>query len=135
MQPLPAPARTYRPYRVLVLATALASAFWAWAAWVMWGAGAPAFSALGGASVFSAFFAASCAVYARSAITVDDEGLTHRGMWRSTRARWSECESFNVVPGLVTLYVLRAAGRPVHFSNLYGRHRELAGRLMQEVER
>jgi hypothetical protein len=132
MLTLEAPPKTYRPHRLLVVLMLLSAAWWSWVAWIVSGAEGAA-TAVAGASGFATFFAFCALAYGRSAITVDHEGLTHRGIWRSTHARWNECDSFDVLPGPLTLYVLRVAGRAVHFSNLYRHHRELARHLLTHV--
>ncbi|MBM4381426.1 MAG: hypothetical protein FJ086_19315 [Deltaproteobacteria bacterium] len=132
MLTLERPPRTFRPHPVLVVLMLLCAAWWGWVAWMVSGAG-EAGRAVAGASGFTAFFLFSALAYGRSAITVDEDGLTFRGVWRITRARWAECDAFDILPGPLTLYVVRAAGRAVHFRNLYRHHRELAQHLLTRV--
>jgi hypothetical protein len=132
MLTLERPPRTFRPHPVLVTLMLASAGWWGWVAWIVSGAEG-ADTAKAGAVGFAAFFLFCAFAYGRSAITVDDEGLTFRGVWRSTRARWNECSGLDVLPGPLTLYVLRAGGRAVHFSNLYRHHRELARHLLTRV--
>jgi hypothetical protein len=125
--------RTFRPARWVVVTFSIASAWWAWAA--TWTAqhGPREWSTLLGAAFFSALFGLAATHHGSSAITVDEEGISHRGLFGATRARWSQCEGFGVLPGPVTLYVLRASGRMVRFTNLYRQHRELARHLQMRL--
>jgi hypothetical protein len=68
-----------------------------------------------------------------SAITVDQDGIRHRGLFGGMHARWAQCEAFGVLPGPLTLYVLKVSGRVVRFTSLYRHHRELARHLQLHV--
>ena len=127
--------RTFRPARWVVVAFSLASAWWAWAA--TWTAqhGAGEWSTLLGAAFFSAMFGMAATHHGVSSITVDQDGITHRGLFGSTRGRWSQCETFGTLSGPLTLYVVRISGRLVRFTNLYRHHRELARHLHLHVGR
>ena len=125
--------RTFRPARWVVVAFTLAAAWWAWAATWTAQQGAGEWSSLLGAAFFSALFALAATHHGLSAITVDEEGITHRGLLGATRGRWSQCGEFGVLPGPLTLYALRVSGRVVHFTNLYRHHRELARHLRLHV--
>jgi hypothetical protein len=69
---------------------------------------------------------ASVAYYARTEIIADAQGLTYHGLTRTLRFGYDDIQRVQVVPGIVTLYVVTARAQSFYFSSFFTRHRELA---------
>ncbi|MBX5480954.1 MAG: PH domain-containing protein [Myxococcaceae bacterium] len=94
--------------------------------------GVPARTVLS-AAFFVVFFALALTYYGRSAIWVDQSGLTFRGMVRTRRLTWAEIRKLDVLPGPVTVYAIRARGMPCHFTSFFRHHKRLANLLIERA--
>src|SRR2546430_11806436 len=68
---------------------------------------------------FIVFFAVSVFYYVRTAIFVDETGVTYRGMMRTQRITYEEIKKVDVLPGPIVVYAIRARGGFVHFTNFF----------------
>ncbi|MFL5321832.1 MAG: PH domain-containing protein [Myxococcaceae bacterium] len=116
----------FRPHRVLAVAMAGAAVFWGYALYFLLGFDGVPWKTLVTAASFTAFFLAGVLYYGRTAIYVDDGGLTYRGMVRTIRIEFDQIRALQVLPGPLTVYSIRGAGRFVHFTSFFRRHRALA---------
>ena len=83
-------AEVFRPFRILPLVMGAAGAVWAAAlAYLLTFDGVPE-KILLSATFFVGFFAVAVTYYGRSAIFVDDNGVTYRGLLRTRRISWTE---------------------------------------------
>lgn len=80
---------------------------------------------------FVVMFVVSMAYHSYALIVVDAYGITYRGLLGTRRFSFKDIERFAIVPGPVTLYVLRAGSRELLFSSFIGRHKKL-GELVRE---
>src|SRR3954466_7724874 len=71
------------------------------------------------AAFFVLFFVVAVLYYARTAIFVDNGGITYRGMIRTLRMSFGDIRKLHVLPGPVTIYAFRANGRFVHFTSFF----------------
>jgi hypothetical protein len=74
---------------------------------------------------FIVFFAISVAYYARTAIYVDSNGVTYRGIVRTQRFDYQDIRKVDILPGPIVIYAIRARGGFVHFTNFFKHHRRL----------
>lgn len=84
---------------------------------------------------FVVLFVSSVFYYVRTAILVDPEGVTYRGMLREVRLSFAEIQKLAVLPGLITLYTVHAGGRTFSFSSFFQRHQELVALLRERAPR
>jgi hypothetical protein len=85
------------------------------------------------AGFFIVFFAISLAYYSRTAIVVDQSGVTYRGIVRTYRFSFAELLKVDVLPGPVTVYAIRFKGRGVHFTSFFAQHRRLMELLVDRA--
>lgn len=85
------------------------------------------------AGFFIVFFAISLAYYARTAIVVDQSGITYRGIVRTRHFRFAEIMKVDVMPGPVTVYAIRFRGSLVHFTSFFAQHRRLMELLVDRA--
>jgi hypothetical protein len=74
---------------------------------------------------FILFFAISVFYYVRTAIFVDADGVTYRGMVRTRRISFEDIKKIDVLPGPIVVYAIRARGGFVHFTNFFRHHQRL----------
>lgn len=126
-QPQP---EVFRPHRILAVVMAAAGLLWVATGvflltfdsvpWKTWAA----------VVFFILFFAVSTGYYARSAIVVEGESLTFRGILRTRRCGLSEIRKLEILPGLITVYSIRVSEGVMHFTSLFSRHQALARLLV-----
>jgi hypothetical protein len=85
------------------------------------------------AGFFIIFFGISLAYYARTAIVVDQSGVTYRGIVRTQRFSFADILKVDVMPGPVTVYAVRFKGRFVHFTSFFAQHRRLMELLVDRA--
>lgn len=85
------------------------------------------------AMFFVVFFFVAVLYYARTAIFVDQRGVTYRGMVRTQRMSYAEIRKVHVLPGPVTVYAIRGNGRFVHFTSFFRHHRYLVNLLVERA--
>lgn len=123
----------FRPFWILPFLMGAAGVLWLFVlVYLLTFDGVPAKTLLS-AGFFVAFFAVAVAYYGRSAIFVDANGLTCRGMLRTRRLAWAEIRKLDVLPGPVTVYAIRARGMPCHFTSFFRHHRRLAELLVERA--
>lgn len=83
---------------------------------------------------FMAFFAVAILYYGRTAIVVDGQGVTYRGMFRTARFGFDDIRRVDVLPGPLTIYAIRGRDRLVHFSSFFRSHQRLATMLMERAQ-
>jgi hypothetical protein len=125
--------RIFRPQPVLGVAMAVAAAFWlAVLVFLVKNPIVPTKTYLSTA-FFVVLFLSSVFYYARTAILVDGDGLTYRGMVREVRLKFEDIQRLAVLPGLITLYTVHAGGSTFSFSSFFQRHRELVTLLRERA--
>ncbi len=82
---------------------------------------------------FVGFFGLSVLYYVRTAIFIDARGLTYRGIVRTERFSFEDIRKVDVIPGLVTVYSVRAGARFVHFTSFFGHHRRLVDLVVEKA--
>ena len=116
----------FRPQPLLGVSMAVAAAFWlSVLVFLVQNPIVPA-KTFASAAFFVLLFLSSVLYYARTAILVDAEGVTYRGIVRQTRIGFDELLKLSVAPGLITLYTLQARHKSIAFTSFFQRHRELA---------
>ena len=121
--------RIFRPQPLLGVAMAVAAAFWlAVLAFLVKNPIVPAKTFLS-TGFFVILFVSSVVYYSRTAIVVDADGLTYRGMLREVRLKYDEMWKLVETPGLITLYTVHAGRRTFSFTSFFQRHRELVALL------
>lgn len=126
--------RTFRPQPVLGIAMAVAAAFWlAVLVFLVNNPVVPVETFLS-TGFFVILFVASVLYYSRTAIRIDPQGLTYRGMLREVHLKFDDIQRLAVIPGLITLYTVYAGGRTFSFSSFFQRHRELVALLRERAE-
>lgn len=123
----------FRPFWILPLLMGLAGAVWLGVfGYLLTFDGVPA-KTLFSAFFFIVFFGLAVTYYGRSAIFVDQAGLTYRGILRTRRLSWTEIRKLDVLPGPVTVYAIRARGMPCHFTSFFRHHKRLAELLIERA--
>lgn len=110
---------------------AVAMLFWAYALYFLSGYDGVPWKTLATAGAFTVFFAIAVVYYARSAVLVDAEGFTVRGLVRTSRFRFDQIRAVRVLPGPLTVYSINAADRFIHFTSFYRRHKKLMQTLIE----
>lgn len=121
----------YRPYGLLPTLMAGAAVFWGYSLYFLLQFSDVPWKTLVTAACFTAFFVAGVAYYGRTAIFVDEAGLTYRGMLRTIRMEFDEIRGLQVLPGPFTVYSIRGPRRFVHFTSFFRRHRALAQLIVE----
>lgn len=135
MSPFPgAGLQIFRPRRVLAIAMALAGALWvAVLLYLLRMDGVP-WKTYASAAFFAAFFGVALVYYGRTAIFVDQRGLTFRGMVRTYRLNFSDIRKLDILPGPVTVYAIRGRAGPfLHFTSFFRHHQLLANLLVERA--
>jgi hypothetical protein len=126
-------AEVFRPRRSLAAVMAVAGVLWVSVlVYLLQFEGVPAQTFLS-AVFFVLFFGVSLTYYARTAIFVDANGLTYRGMVRTQRFMFADIRKVDVLPGPVTVYAIRGNGRFVHFTSFFNQHRKLVQLLVDRA--
>lgn len=124
----------FRPRVEFSLLTGAAALFWCSVLlYLLRFDGLPA-QTLGSAALMAGFFIVMLVYYARTAITVDEGGLTFRGMVRKRRYEYSEIRRLEVLQGPISVYAVRTEGRPVHFTSFFRHHDRLMRLLLERAE-
>ena len=126
--------RTFRPQPLLGVAMAVAASFWLAVLVFLFKNPAVPLKTFLSTGFFVVLFLASVFYYARTAILVDGEGLTYRGMVREVRLTFGEIQKLAVIPGLITLYTVHAGRSTFSFSSFFQRHKELVELLRDRAE-
>ena len=125
--------RIFRPQPLLGVAMAVAAAFWlAVLAFLLNNPAVPAKTFVS-TGFFVVLFMLSVVYYVRTAIVVERDCLTYRGMVRKVRLKYDEIQKVAVVPGLITLYTVYAGPRTFSFSSFFPRHKELVALLRERA--
>src|SRR3954468_6521611 len=93
----------FRPHRLLAIGMAAAAGFWGYALYFLLGFDEVPWKTLVTAATFTAFFLAGMIYYGRTAIFVDEGGLTYRGMLRTIRIEYAQIRGMQVLPGPFTV--------------------------------
>ncbi len=126
--------RIFRPQPFLGVAMALAAVFWiSVLAFLVVNPTVP-LKTFASTAFFVILFVASVFYYVRTAILVDGEGITYRGMVRETRLRFADIQRLAVLPGLITLYTVHAGAQTFSFSSFFQRHKELVEVLRERAK-
>lgn len=126
--------RIFRPQPFLGVAMALAAVFWiSVLAFLVVNPTVP-LKTFASTGFFVILFVASVFYYVRTAILVDGEGITYRGMVRETRLRFADIQRLAVLPGLITLYTVHAGPQTFSFSSFFQRHKELVEVLRERAK-
>lgn len=134
MSPFPgAGLQIFRPRRVLAIAMALAGALWVGVLIYLLRMDGVPWKTYASAAFFAVFFAVALVYYGRTAIFVDQGGLTFRGMVRTYRLSFSEIRKLDILPGPVTVYAIRSGGRFLHFTSFFRHHQLLANLLVERA--
>ncbi len=125
--------RTFRPQPLLGVAMAVAAVFWiSVLAFLVVNPTVP-LKTFASTVFFVVLFVASVFYYVRTAILVDGEGITYRGMVRVVRLRFDDIQRLAVIPGLITLYTVHAGRQTFSFSSFFQRHKELVELLRERA--
>ncbi len=125
--------RTFRPQPVLGIAMGLAAVFWiSVLAFLVANPSVP-LKTFASTAFFVVLFVGSVFYYVRTAVLVDADGITYRGMLREVRLSFADIQRVAVLPGLVTLYTVHAGGRSFSFSSFFQRHQELVALLRERA--
>lgn len=117
--------RIFRPQPLLGIAMAVAAVFWiSVLAFLVLNPTVP-LKTFASTAFFVVLFVASVIYYVRTAILVDGEGITYRGMVREVRLSFDDIQRLAVLPGLITLYTVYAGRQTFSFSSFFQRHKEL----------
>lgn len=125
--------QVFRPRRALSITMAAAGLLWvAVFLYLLRFDGVPVKTLLS-TGFFIVFFAVSLAYYGRTRIVVDARGITYRGMVRTRRFLFADIRKVDVLPGLVTVYAIRAGASLVHFTSFFQHHKRLAQILVDRA--
>ncbi len=125
--------RIFRPQPLLGVAMAVAAVFWSSVlAFLMVNPSVP-MKTFASAAFFVILFVASVFYYLRTAILVDAEGITYRGMVRDVRLSFGQIQRLAVLPGLITLYTVHAGRQTFSFSSFFPAHQELIELLRERT--
>jgi len=117
--------RTFRPQPFLGVAMALAAVFWlSVLAFLVVNPSVP-LETFASTAFFVILFVASVFYYVRTAILVDGDKITYRGMVREVRLSFKDIQKLKVLPGPITLYTVHAGRHTFSFSSFFQRHKEL----------
>lgn len=123
----------FRPVRILPILMGAAGLIWLGVfVYLMTFDGVPLKIILS-ALFFVVFFAISLTYYGRSAIYVDQDGVTYRGMIRTRRLSFAEIRKLDVLPGPVTVYAIRTRESFCHFTSFFRHHKRLANLLVERA--
>ncbi len=123
----------FRPFVVLPVLMAVAGALWTGVlVYLLTFDGIPTQTLLS-AGGFALFFALAVLYYGRSAVVVDETGVTWRGMVSRSRVPWSDIRRMHVLPGPITVYAVRTPRRMWHFTSFFRNHRRLAELLVERA--
>lgn len=86
------------------------------------------------AGFFVTLFVVSVTYYVRTSIRVDEAKVTYQGMLKSVELPFEAISKVQVMPGLITLYVVVGGRKSFHFTSFFTRHRELV-QLVRERAR
>lgn len=125
--------RIFRPQPLLGVAMAVAAAFWLAVLVFLINNPTVPIKTFVSTAFFVVLFVGSVVYYARTAIVVDKEGLTYRGMLRSVRVSFGEIQRLAVLPGLITLYTVHSGRFTFSFSSFFQRHKELVALLRERA--
>ncbi len=127
------PREVFRPFVLLPILMALAGALWTGVLlYLLTFDGIPTQTLLS-AGGFALFFALALLYYGRSAVLVDDQGVTWRGMVTRSRVSWAEIRRMHVLPGPITVYAVRTPRKLWHFTSFFRNHRRLADLLVERA--
>src|SRR4051794_7710169 len=103
-------AEVFRPWRVLAWAMGGAGIFWivslVYLLHLPW---APTKLRIG-AAVFAVLYCVALAYYLRTAVFVDTQGVTFRGLIRTRRFLFRDIRTVKVLPGPIIVYAVLARG-------------------------
>ena len=125
--------RIFRPQPLLGVAMAVAAVFWiSVLAFLVVNPSVP-LKTFASTAFFVILFVGSVFYYVRTAILVDMEGITYRGMLREVRLRFDQIQRLAVLPGLITLYTVHAGRHTFSFSSFFQRHKDLVELLREKA--
>ncbi len=128
-------ARIYKTRLPLRIAVATAGTFWFGVLVVLLGAPGAEPRAVLGATLFLAFFAVFTVLYARTSITVTDDGIVAATPFSRRPVRYEEIREIIVQDGLGgRVYALFTQRGRVQFTSLFARHRELFELLLERAD-
>lgn len=127
------PAEVFRPNRLLAAAMAAAGALWVAVGVLLFTFDDVHWKTWASVVFFICFFAVSTRYYWRSAIVVEGESFTYRGLLRTRRCGLEDIRKLEIAPGLITVYSVRVADHVMHFTSLFTRHRTLAQLLVDRA--
>ena len=123
----------FRPFWILPVSMAVAGLLWLGVLiYLMTFDGVP-WKTYVSAGAFVAFFALALVYYARSAVYVDENGVTWRGILRTRRLGWRDIRKIDVLSGPITVYAIRTSRTLCHFTSFFRHHRRLAALLMERA--
>ncbi|MGA9521722.1 MAG: PH domain-containing protein [Myxococcaceae bacterium] len=126
-------AEVFRPFLILPVLMALAGLLWVGVLiYLLTFDGVPPKIILS-TVFFIAFFGVSLAYYVRSAIYIEQGGITYRGMIRTRWFSWNDIRKIEVLPGPITVYAIRTSGALCHFTSFFRNHRRLADVLVERA--
>jgi hypothetical protein len=127
--------RTYRTRLAVRAAVALAALFWAGMLAVVLREPGTGSSAAWGAAGFAAFFGWSYLLYARTWISVGPHGIVSSTLLRRRPVPFDDILGVVVRDGLCGRVVaVLTRGRPIQFTSLIARHRELLDTLLERAQ-
>ena len=85
------------------------------------------------AGCFFLFFACSLLYYAWTAIFIDVQGVTYRGILGTHHFSFQEIRKVDVIPGPVTIYTVRGPRNLIHFSSFFLHHQRLLKLLVRSA--
>ena len=125
--------RIFRPQPFLGVSMAVAAVFWISVLAFLVANPTVPLKTFASTAFFVILFVASVFYYLRTAILVDGEGITYRGMVREVRLRFDDIQRLAVLPGLITLYTVHAGRHTFSFSSFFQRHKELIALLRERA--
>jgi hypothetical protein len=125
--------RTFRPQPLLGVAMAVAALFWISVLAFLLAYPTVPLKTFASTAFFVILFVGSVFYYVRTAILVDGDGITYRGMVREKRLSFRDIKKVAVLPGLITMYTVHAGRQTFSFSSFFQRHKELVELLRERA--
>ena len=122
-------ARVFRYSRLVRYPVLVASAFWTAIAVLLVMGGETRIEIFAGVLFFVSFFMLFGAMYWRTAVRIDADGIEYQGPLRRVRAAWGEVLGVDVYSALFTEYHVVTRAGSFAFTNLVVGHRELVAQI------
>ncbi len=85
-------------------------------------------------ALFVGLFLSSVLYHARTRIFVDGDSVTYQGVLKRTTLSFGDIQKVQVLPGIVTLYLVQAGRRNIAFTSFFRRHKELVALVREKAD-